>query len=77
MQVIAKRHKAIIQDIVCNTNAESVAVKKRKVQTFANLTTVTEVTVKRKDTKTVVIALNISVVTLSVQTPNNTVLHTP
>ena len=40
MRVIAKKHKAIIQDIVCSTNVVNVASRRRRVPTIVALITV-------------------------------------
>ena len=75
MQVIAKRHKVIIQDIVYNTNVVNVSNRKRTVLIFAVRIIVAEVTAKLNNTKTALTVLNTNVATPTAQIPNNIVLH--
>ena len=74
MQVIAKRHKVIIQDIVYNTNVVNVANRKRMVLIFAVPIIVIGLIAKRTNAIIVLTASNINVMSQIAQAVSNTIL---
>lgn len=76
MQVIVKKHVQTVQDIVYSINVDNVVAKKKKDLIFAVCIIVVGAVAKQRNTKTVPIALNISVAILTVQIQNNLVPHT-
>ena len=74
MQVIAKMHKAIIQDIVYNTNAVNVACRKKTALTFAVPTIVIGLVAKQTNAIIVLIASNTNAMSQIAQVVSNTIL---
>ena len=74
MQVIAKRHKVIIQDIVCNTNVVNVVAKKKTVRIFVVHTIVHGPVAKQIGVIIVLIVSNINATNQIVQVVSNTIL---